>query len=379
MRLAGEERPEVTSARERAAAASFRITQVGALDDPMVMAAIDHLPVSFMGVNTSVMVEQTIPLSRIRGHRVRAAEAEMRRLRAMARSVALDVELEAVMSLLMVHETRRTREVVVAQQALARQLVAAAHARYAAGQGNQAEVLRAETELARLDSEEQALKAEIAAAEAMLRSSLGRPAGEAIPALAVGVKLAAPPDARIALRRAERRRPEIAAMRAEIARAQAEIGMMKSMYSPMARFGLGGAYTMEDGPGFMAIIGISIPLWRGKLSAGVAEAQAMERMARADLAAMERMIEGEVRAAHESTRAWRIRVVTLRDDVLPRARQSVEASLASYGAAQVPLIAVIDALQAQWSVEEALVRAEVTLEITRARLRRSMGVSRESR
>ena len=45
----------------------------------------------------------------------------------------------------------------------------------------------------------------------------------------------------------------------------------------------------------MAMFGISLPIWRDKLHAGVAEAQAMRAMSEADLRAMTRMIEETLR------------------------------------------------------------------------------------
>lgn len=379
MRIARWGRPEVSAARERARAASFRPGQVSALDDPMVVGSIDHLPLSLVGVNASVMVEQTFPLSHIRRHRARAAEAEAAKLRAAAASVALDVELDAASALLMVHQTRQMRDVLRGQRELAGQLVSAAGARYAANQGSQAEVLRAETELARLNGEEQALAAETASAEAMLRAALGRPPTEPIPAVVIGAERQDPPDLTEALAHARRRRPELAAMRAEIDQADAEVDVMRSMYWPMARVGAGAAYTMEEAEGAMVLVGVSIPIWRDKLSSGVSEARAMQRMAAADLVAMERMIEGEVASAHAGVQAALTRVRTLEDDIVPRARQAVEASLASYGAATVPLVTAIDAMRALWDVEGELVREQAMLELARARLRRATGAEEKRR
>ncbi len=377
MSIARENRAEVIAARARARAAAFKAPQVSALDDPMIVGSIDHLPFSFMGVDASVMIEQSFPLSRVRHHRARAADAAAQGLVARAGKVELDVELEAAAALLMVHQERSLQEVVRRQRELADQLVSAASARYAANQGNQAEVLRAETERARLAAQEQSLVAEVASAEAMLRASLGRHPDETIPSLAIGVDLDDAPDLQGALADAARRRPELAAMRAEIDRADADLDVMRSMYWPMARVGAGWAYTMEEGEGAMVLVGLSIPIWRGKLSAGVSEARSMQRMASAELEAMRRMIEGEVGAAHAGVQAALSRVRTLQEDVVPRAQQAVDASLASYGAATVPLVSVIDAMRALWEVEGELVRERAMLELARARLRRAIGSEEE--
>ena len=79
--------------------------------------------------------------------------------------------------------------------------------------------------------------------------------------------------------------------RAEMARAEADVEVMRDMFRPMATIRTGPSYTMTDGRGWMAMVGLSLPIWRSKLRAGVAEAQAMRSMAEADLRAMTRMID----------------------------------------------------------------------------------------
>ena len=120
-------------------------------------------------------------------------------------------------------------------------------------------------------------------------------------------------------------------------------------------------------------IGVSIPLQRGRLNAGVREAQAMADMARADLAAMTRMAEGEAATARSLVLAARQRVLSLRDDVLPRAKQAIDASLSAYAAGTVPLVSVLDTGQALWSIEAELVAAEFELGLAWARLQRAQG------
>ncbi len=134
------------------------------------------------GVDASLMIEQSFPLSGVRGHRRRAAEAEARRLGAESRRVILDIELDCVRAFMMLHERREISRVMGEQVALARQLVAAASARYRSGSGGQPEVLRAELEVARFEGGIRTLRAEVTAAEAMLNASLGRAADGDCPA-----------------------------------------------------------------------------------------------------------------------------------------------------------------------------------------------------
>lgn len=370
MTLARSQRSEITAARARARAARERPAIVSALEDPVVSLSIDHLPFDFMGVDGNVTVQQTFPLSHVRGHRRRGAEANARRETAQIETVERDVELDAVRAFWMLAEARATAEITIKQKALADQLVAAAMARYSATTGTQADVLRAQIEVARLAAEERATAAEARSAEAMLNTSLARDAGNPIPELDVTVSDALPATADV-VALASQKRPELRVGRAEIDQAEAEVRVMDAMYAPMAMVQTGPAYTMEAGPGWMLMVGISIPLWRGKLRAGVDEATAMVDMAKADFDAMQRMAVGQARGARELVIAARERYIALRDDIVPRAEQTIAPTLAAYAAGQVPLVGVVEAAQVLWSAQRELVMARAELGVARARLRRA--------
>lgn len=370
VKVARSQRAEIVAAKARARAAAQRPAIVTALDDPMISVSADHLPYSGMGLDWSITVQQSFPLSRVRRHRGRAADANARREVADADRVALDVELDAAQAFWMLAEARATAEIRKQQYALADQLVKAALARYTANTGTQSDVLRAQIEVSRLAAEQKATAAEVRAAEAMLNTSLARDPAASIPNLDVNVSDGLPATAdRVAT--AARSRPELRAGRAEIEQAEADVRVMKSMYAPMAMVQTGPAYTMEAGHGWMAMIGLSIPLWRGKLTAGVDEASAMVDMAKADLDAMKRMAEGQARVARENVVAARERFVALRDDVVPRAEQAISPTLAAYSAGQVPLVSVVEAAQALWTAQRDLVMARAELGVAWARLRRA--------
>ena len=148
---------------------------------------------------------------------------------------------------------------------------------------------------------------------------------------------------------------------------------MRDMFRPMATIRTGPSYTMAEGRGWMAMVGFSLPIWRDKLHAGVAEAQAMRAMAEADLRAMTRMIEGEAAVAASQLQAARDRQAALNTDVLPRARMVIEPAVASYATGQLPLVSVIEAIQALWLVQSDLITADTQLGLAWARLGRAIG------
>jgi outer membrane protein TolC len=372
IRIAVERRDEIQAAQARIRAGEARPTIVSALADPMISPSLDHKPFTMSGADYSVTIEQQIPLSGIRRNRRASALADVDRLRAEANRTTLDVGIDAANAYLMLQERRRTSALVDEQIAFARDVVNAANARYASGTAPQSDVLRAEVEVARLEALARALVGEVRAAEAMLNTSLALDADNPVPPLAP-VALAQPVPAWSSLKAALMSRPELAAGRADIARAEADVQVMRDMFKPMATIRTGPAYTMAEGRGWMAMVGLSLPIWRGKLRAGVAEAQAMRAMSEADLRAMTRMIEGQAAAAANQLEAARERQVALTTNVLPRARMAIEPAVAGYAAGQLPLVSVIEAVQALWLVQADLIAADTELGLAWARLGRAVG------
>jgi outer membrane protein TolC len=338
----------------------------------MISPSLDHLPFMLGGADVSFTIEQQIPLSGIRGHRRASALADVDRLRADASRTTLDVGIQAANAFLMVQERRRTEALVSEQLAFARDVVSAANARYASGTAPQSDVLRAEVEVARLNALARALVSEVRGAEAMLNTSLALDADGPVPALA-SLAFAQPPPSWSVVKAALTSRPELIGGRAEIVRAEADVQVMRDMFRPMATIRTGPAYTMAEGKGWMAMVGISLPIWRDKLHAGVAEAQAMHAMSEADLRAMTRMIEGDAAVAVNQLQATRDRQAALTTDVLPRARMAIEPAVAGYTSGQLPLVSVIEAVQALWLVQADLIAADTELGLAWARLGRTIG------
>jgi outer membrane protein TolC len=370
---AREHRQEILAARARAVAAHQRPPQEYALDDPMVQWSVDHYPFQPMDDGSmdaardgrrfgrSFSIEQRFPLSRIRQHRRRVARADASRLDAEHQRVVLDVQQDAVNAMVMLHEQRQMHRVTRVQLALAGQLVAAAAARYASGPGSQADVLRAEVEVARVQARLVGFEAGVRGAESMFNATVGREVTAPVPGLRIPARLEAPSTLAEVLGRAVGQRPELTAADAERRRADAELDVMRSMFRPMAMVRVGVARTMADGDGGMLMVGVSVPLWRGALRAGVDEAEAMREMARADALAMRTMIEGDVAAARERVMGAQSRWQALQDDVLPRARIASASALAGYRAGKGDMVSVVESARALWDTEAEQVMAEAEL------------------
>jgi outer membrane protein TolC len=88
---------------------------------------------------------------------------------------------------------------------------------------------------------------------------------------------------------------------------------------------------------------------------------------------MTRMIEGQAAVAVAQLQAAADRQRALTGNVLPRARMAIDPAVAGYTAGQLPLVSVIEAIQALWLVQGDLIAADVEVGLASVRLGRAVG------
>lgn len=381
--VARASRAETRVSIARVDAARQRPAIVSSLEDPIIAPSIDHKPVDpMMKTDRSITFEQSFPLSRIRSHRRRAAEADIDKYLGESGKTSLRIDAEVAQAFFMLNERRKVADILRRQISLAGELVKLAAARHGVGTATQADVLRTEIEQARLRTRLDLIIAEVRAAEAMFNTTMGQDAYRPVPQLLakeVIDSMAAPPDPQASLESALTHRPELRISKAEIQRARAEVDVMKSMYAPMAMVRAGMAETGAAGRGYMLMVGVSVPIWFGRLKAGVREANAMVTMADADREAMLRMIHGEVASSLESLHGATRNLQAFHTDLLPRAERAIGPAMAAYAGGTLPLTSVLEASKALWSVQEEAVMSETALGAAWIRHRNAMGTFGESK
>ncbi|HVT07856.1 MAG TPA: TolC family protein, partial [Polyangia bacterium] len=169
--------PRIHAAQAQMRADAATADVAGALDDPMAMVQLWNMPVDLSTVPLMVNVTQWLPLGGKRGARRAEANATAATSRADLETRARDVEAEVARAYFDLFLADRIIEVDAEIAATLRSLVGAAAARVSGARGEESEVLRAQSEELKVESDQEAARARRAAAVAKLVALLDRPAG----------------------------------------------------------------------------------------------------------------------------------------------------------------------------------------------------------
>jgi outer membrane protein TolC len=225
-----------------------------------------------------------------------------------------------------------------------------ARSMYAAGGGRQADVLRANVEVARMEAEIQRMAAMRIGAAAQLNALLDRTSTTPLPEPVLGPLPAAVPDHQTLIRFAQEHRPALAELRAELDQAGTRRQLASKDIWPDLTVGLQYGFGRMDGDykGMGgASIGFSIPLYAGRRQLKSRdEARAMESMVESRLDQTTALIDARIGQALADLDQARTLIRLYREEILPQARATVESSLSSYRVGAVDFMTLVDAQMA---------------------------------
>jgi outer membrane protein TolC len=365
--------PEVVAAQEAVAAARSRPDQARSLPNPMLsvtytndgwapsLGTQDMTTLAFMG-------SQDLPYPgkrRLRGDVLtREAEQVEQQLERVKLGVAARLK-RAYYGLVL---SRDLLDLIREQEEIWKQIEGVARARYVVGQGAQQDVLRVQIEVTRVEQLRTEQEAEVEIRVAELNRLLDRPASSALGTQA-RVSLRPVEETPVeALDRLSGISPELKSASVGVERAALTVELARKEYKP--DFSVQAGYMNRGGldPMWQAGVAISVPLYRKRLSAGLAEAEAQAR-------ALERLVEAirlqlrfrtQQRLAQLSATE---RIATLYGQgIVPQDRMSVDAAVANYQTGKVPFIAVLEALTTLYNDRATHLALQASHERTRASL-----------
>jgi outer membrane protein, heavy metal efflux system len=372
---------EIRAAVRRLSLAQMKTSTARSLEDPMVSVRDWQTPLSkpwdlnqaqlmFMVQQTFVNREKRDMRGRVAGDEVEVAAEEVETLR---QEVAAEVRKTC-------SDLLRNADAVTVhdhQAALLKEALAAALAEYTTGKVPQADVLRAQMAVTRLNEHMIELEQERDSSRAQLNALLGRRPEEAIE---ISGGYAAP----VAVPRIEElesvaidHRPELAALRKQIATSRDEGHLMRLATKPDFTVGLG-YMLMPTGSlsrnAYMAEFSMNVPSWNRMRHEGEAkQADAATDVTQAELDMRTSAVFLEVRQAEIDLLAAEKRVKLYRDTLLPQADAAFKASTAAYQNNRAEFANLIDSQNLLLDVQTALYTASAAVDAGVARLERATG------
>jgi outer membrane protein, heavy metal efflux system len=354
IQLALARNPRIAAAQQRILRLRERIPQESSLPDPMLEAQ----PIGQMAETAAgemmwmvgIRQEFMFPGKLSAMGAVAAQEAKMaeRDLEMVQREIAAETA-RAYWSL---YAAERALDITGQNRALMAQFQGAAEARYRAGEGQQADLLRANTDLVMLDNELLMLEQNRTTATGALNALIDRPVTAPVPPVAPLSRTVdfAVGDLDALLARAAATNPAIAAVReqVELARRQRIVAGQQRLpdffggisYAEVDDMGISMNANGQDQ--WWITVGATIPIWVDRYSAAEREATRAMLEALANLAVAQNKNAAQVQQAVAMIQTQQRTTAVLREAIIPQARQTLDSSLAAYRAGTVDFMTVAD-------------------------------------
>lgn len=368
LREALRDNPRIRAAVVNARGAEARIAQAGAWDDPTVGVEYFATPVTSAnpfkdGMETDYFIQQMIPFPGKKSAMEAAAEAGARMATKSASAIERRIVADVKIAYAMIYSAQQRLTVNAENREVLRQIVEIAREKYRVGSSTQADVLKAQVELSKLENEEEVIEQELLSAVAMMNGLRSAPGGTAVGRLSAPPLTAIPITLDSAAARALAMRPEILAMEEEVAMRDAELAAARRERLP--DFMVRGMYKrmMDQTDQWAAMVGINVPLapWSiGRTSGKVEENEALRSSSRHSLADMRNMTQAEVRSAYARATSAYERLARYRTAVLPEAEDTYRSTMAAYQTDDADFLSLLDSYRMlqMLRMERLMVEAE---------------------
>jgi outer membrane protein TolC len=344
--------PRLDAARATARAARARVPSVTRPPDPQIQLGWMNYelpslrPMEAIGM-TQLQLMQMVPVA---GKLRLAGIAETARADATATRIAdvsFDLRARAAMLFYDIHTVDATLGVTRETRRLLQDIGDIAAKMYQVGEGRQADVLRANVEVARMQEDIIRMESMRTTMTARLNALLVAPPDAPMGAPRLPRFPVAPPPLDSLVQLAEQNRPMIRAATQDVDAADAAARLAQREIWPDLQVGV--QYGQQPGPNGAQrmgslMVGASLPIFAKSRQLQMREeTNAMRAMAAADLAAMRADTRGAVGEAHASLGRARRLAELYRTSVLPQAEATVTSSFSSYRVGAVNFMTLLDA------------------------------------
>lgn len=246
-----------------------------------------------------------------------------------------------------VYSADRQLEVLRRTLRLLSDFEAVARAMYGTGTGRQSDVLRANVEVSRMDTEIARMEAMRIGAAARLNALLDLPAETAVPSPRLPHLPQEVPDRDTLAEWAETSRPLIHGARTEVERARSQYDLARKQVWPDLTVGVHyGQRDVDEDTRRMAsfLVGFNLPVFAGSRQLRMRdEALALERVAAATLDETRAHVDARIEQLLADLNQGRTLIDLYREEILPEAETNVESAFSLYRIGDVDFLTLVDA------------------------------------
>lgn len=394
--------PEIAAGHRRAGAAAARVPQAGALPDPMLSVGLMYVPVPEFDLGqdgmtmASVQIGQRLPPPGTRAAREAVAEQRLRVIEWEAQEIERGVITRLKVAYHELLFVDGALEVLARNRSLLVDLAEVARGRFAVGRALQQDVLRAQTEVTRLEEQLAGLEARRMAAAAEINAILQRPATAPLhptyPGPVRALALARPePGAFTAAaiegglggdlpslprlqEQAVHDRPMLLAHVHRIAAERATVRLAERERLPDLDLMFSYGIRRDRSDMVTAMVSLPLPVFAGrKQRQAVTEAEqtlASEELGHHQMVAE---IQADVATRYAALVRTREQILLLNDGVIPQARATIESATAAYQAGRVEFASLLEAQATLFRNEIELARRLADFGQQLALLERAVG------
>ena len=373
--------PEIRAAVRRLSLAQARTSTASSLDDPMFMVRDWDTPLRKpWDLNQAQMmfsVQQTLLSKDKRNARSKIAGDDVRAEASDLESTRQEVEAAVRKACADLMRNADQRKLLDRQAALLKEALSVTLVQYTTGKVPEADVLRAQMAITRLDEQVIELEEERDTVRAGLNTLVGRHPDAELEVAGSYAAVRDLPSIDDLEQMAVLNRPELAGLRTQIAKSKNEGQAVRLAMKPDFTAALG-YMLMPAGStsrnAYMAEMTINLPwLNRNRHEGESKQADAVTDVAQAELEARTSAVFLEVREAQVKTLAAEKRVKVYRDTLLPQAEAAFKASTAAYQNNRAEFLTLIESQNLLLDIQTAYYKSSSETDAGIAELERAIG------
>jgi len=383
IQVALSQNPDIQAARKKMESLAHQVPIAASLPDPMLNVTAQPEPVQTAAGQQELIVaaNQKFLLFGKLESRASLAESQTNVARAQLAAVELATIAKVKRAYYELYFLQQATSVTEDEQKLLVEIREVANTRYKAGRTSQQDVLRADLEISNVESELIRLRQQLQSGQARLARLLHIAPQTQVAALDHLMQEQAPLDLELLQQQAVNARPELHAQLAAVRRDRSAVNLARLDYKPDVTLGLSWIDVANNGvspvtngrDSFLLSAGVNLPIYRKRLDSSIRSAEAKVVSTVREYDSLRDGTLEEVTDLFAQARSEEDLLLLFREDILPKARQTLEVSNQAYNVGEVDFLQLIDNWRQLLRYEINYHRLEASLRQTLAELERVVG------